>query len=63
MTCRMTTENVSEPLPNLAELLAVNRSLKLPRWLRPPSAPRSSLVAAKALGRNAPAIAATVFGR
>jgi hypothetical protein len=28
MTCRMTTENVSEPLPNLAELLAVNRSLQ-----------------------------------
>src|ERR1700733_1379577 len=34
MTCRMTTENVSEPLPNLAELLAVNRSLLITRPIR-----------------------------
>jgi hypothetical protein len=34
MTCRITTENVSEPLPNLAELLAVNRSLPVTRPTR-----------------------------
>ena len=34
MTCRTTTENVSEPLPNLAELLAVNRSLLITRPTR-----------------------------